>query len=103
MYKYAQQLKEAGFPQNEPDRYTSDGQWIPEDERIYIPTLSEVIRECGQFLSSLYRVSISEYSSKSDKKSKGGWEAISIYDSTWEWGETIEEAVVKLWLTLNNK
>lgn len=44
----AKQLEDAGFPQREGDWYTSDGQWIPEEERRYYPTLSELMEACKE-------------------------------------------------------
>jgi len=117
------QLKEAGFPQNKKYAYTISplskntepfllSMNLSKDNNGYAnllasgyevyacPDLTELLKECDQQIDSLYRISISEYSAKSDKKSKGGWEAISIYESIFEWGETPEEAVARLWLTI---
>jgi len=97
MYKYAKQLKEAGFPQGEPEHYTTEGDWIPEEERIYIPSLSELIDECG------------------GNKISGFQLQQEIIDGVISWnayveypkevigrGYTPDEAVVNLWLILNN-
>ena len=97
MYRYAKQLKEAGFPQGEPDQYTTDGQWIPKEERIYIPSLSEVIKECGNYITSCQAGE--DYYIVSKHKSYGIQTDVEKTAS----GKNLEEAVVNLWLTLNNK
>jgi len=97
-YELAKQLKDAGFPQRDADWYTSDGQWIPENEREYIPTLSELIEACGEHFYGLLR-GVGD-----------GWQA----GESWNYdffdlnkticdGSTPEEAVAKLWLELNKK
>ena len=51
----AQKLKDAGFPWREGDWYTSDGQWLKEDERYWEPSLSELIEAIGGYAFQLHR------------------------------------------------
>lgn len=89
-------LKNAGFPQKEGDWYTSDGQWIPEEERRYIPTLSELIEACGEFneLVNLGDKWIAYGGGKDTVRNVEQWHAFGE-------GSTPEEAVANLWLALN--
>jgi hypothetical protein len=70
-----------------------------------LPTLSELIEACGDKFESLYKVYGITASAKSSGKA-GGYEAIAVQvnefsEHQWEWGKTPEEAVAKLWLSLN--
>ena len=98
-YEICKQLKDAGFPQGIPDCYTFEGDWIPEEERRYVPTLSELIEACGNEFGSLSRWGgFRKFTPLSDE-----WVCWKVngdgYDSCG--GKTPEEAVVKLWLELN--
>src|SRR2546423_9101291 len=96
-YTLAKGLEQAGFPQG------SKGTWAyPPDaivgrakDRVYVPTLAELIEACGDRFSGLTR---------------------DAHPSPWKWiahgtdgatvdarGGTAEEAVARLWLGLNKK
>jgi hypothetical protein len=90
-YKLAKMLKDAGFPQ------TGKGSWIVDPDtlvarradRVYLPTLSELIQACAENFIML------------NQHNPNAWGAVgsSHYD---ERGNTPEEAVARLWLALNN-
>ena len=89
-YELASQLRDAGFPQigkgghlGPPDKLV----WRASD-RVYCPTLSELIAACTTFCS-LYR--------RGDD-----WCADGL-DQPEQRGKTPEEAVARLWLALNRK
>jgi len=106
-YELAKELKDAGFPQDKTKgkcmpfykegggdesrtstcAYYAATSLPPQEDIIKIPTLSELIEACGEEFDQLCK-----------------------YDDCWrawgkdgdpERGNTLEEAVVKLWLTLN--
>ena len=87
-YELAKSLMDAGFPQ------IGKGSLIgPLDklvwrsgDRVYAPTLEELIAACGENFSSL-------------KKQDDGWLAYANYDQSY-FAETPVEAVVHLWLAL---
>jgi len=89
-YKLAKQLKEAGFPQKKPLFYD-----YTRKEKYKNPTLSELIKECGErFEALIYQ--------------KGGWVAISNMDNymmkqNFKCVPTPSDAVAKLWIKLNKK
>jgi hypothetical protein len=86
-YELAKQLKIAGFKD-------SNG-WVWHDsETLPMPTLSELINACGEDFISLIHPPI-----------VGAWEAYAqpVDDSIDSVGSTPEEAVAKLWLSLNKK
>lgn len=103
-YELALKLKESGFPQ------TGNGitpqAWICNQDHskkellaVYIPTLSELIKACGEELEDLRRdghgwVAINglNWERKFDKD-------MTLYES----GSSPEEAVANLWLALNKK
>ena len=100
-FELAKRLKEAGYPQkfkttNE-THYTLEGkvmntipiQYHP-DETIYAPSISELIEACGDGFSALKPFG-KEWVAENKKKHGGML------------GKTIEEAVTKLWLTINEK
>ena len=105
-YELAKKLKDAGFPQADPNRALNVGtfQYVGDNSDketlCYIPTLSELIEACG------------EQKSLGLERNYGGmWTA---YKDTQLWndvdgykyqarGTTPEEAVAKLWLALNKK
>lgn len=91
-YSLAKQLKDAGFPQRENgviyEHYVKE----PEsEEKIYSPTLSELIEACGDKFMGLHHYA--------DTKT---WLAVSD-ENTYVNAPTPEEAVAKLWLELNKK
>ena len=95
-YELAKQLKEAGFPQvgnlHEGSYLHISGE--PDRLAVVEPTLSELIEACGSNFDELTR----------DKRNTGGdWLATYwIQDLTYQGqGETPEEAVARLWLSLN--
>jgi hypothetical protein len=97
-YKLARDLSDAGFPQE------GRGTWIGDPaaivmrraDRVYLPTLSELIAACGK--CGLLPVE------------PDGWEAVYPVGqnpyrdaSHVAFGSTPEEAVAHLWLALNGK
>ena len=97
-YELANELKEVGFPQG------GKGTWtLPPDslvarraDRVYSPTLEELIEACGRAFRSL------------TWQSDGRWDAfiygpIDTVGGTNHIGATPTEAVARLWLTLNKK
>lgn len=104
-YELAKELKEARFPQTTDIRdLTCDcgitdceihGQ---EHERVYIPTLSELIEVCGDDFEGVRRVLTS------DTCRFLYWLAECTNDrGICCQGDTPEEAVARLWLALNKK
>jgi len=97
-YELAKQLKDAGFPQKNSNEYTL---WIIDEgkEACQLPTLSELIEACGEnfrtiILHTQYR-----------KKLLKPWEAVpnkKLIQAKSASGVTPEEAVAKLWLSLNS-
>jgi hypothetical protein len=94
-YQLCKKLKDAGFPQR------GDGKDLGINkkdtpllsqilENVYFPTLSELIKECGDEYLML-------------TKAKYGWIADSIDPTDRTTGKTPKEAVAKLWLKLKNK
>lgn len=79
-YELAKELKEAGFPKK----------WCYREGMIEIPTLSELIQACNpgvDFILDSTRLTVLWYA-ECRRKGVGH-------------GSTPEEAVAKLWLTLN--
>jgi len=100
--KLAKQLKDVGFTQE------GDGEMVKYDcemkeqfliaentgvEDIYIPTLSELIEECGEEFDELVRLS-EEWIARGNYSNNDG---IKVF------AKTPEEAVAKLYLKLNDK
>lgn len=100
-HEIAKKLKDAGFPQGEPDQYTTDGQWIPEDERQYIPSLSELIDAC---YSPEYDEAV--VVAKYDTNRYAAWLALEdaeeVQNHYYE-SSTAEEAVANLYIALHGK
>ena len=99
-YKLAKQLKDAGFPQEKKKLdggdYISDPKCMGDCEPsciAYIPTLSELIKACGNGFENLSSIRGSWFANYD------GWR-VKIIDVK---GKTPEEAVAKLWLKLNKK
>lgn len=121
-YNLAKQLKDAGFPQNKSDFYYATINWVSQEFgeskecEPYLrygsggwvdtfltatPTLSELIEACGDGFKGLFP----------PRETNGGWLAVEtvgqidkdgtfMFWSFWA-GQTPEEAVAKLWLSLN--
>lgn len=97
-YELLKKLKDAGFPQREPDMYTFEGEWIPEEEREYIPTLSELIEACMNLSPNHFTMGGMNtwWALMRDKKNTVAIVPVQV-------GATPEEVVAKLWLELNKK
>lgn len=89
-YGLAKRLRNAGFPQG------GNGSWIgPANtlvwrsrDRIYVPTLEELIEACGG--KSLKLVADAE----------GAWSAVSYVQAKSAEGSSADEAIGRLWLVL---
>ena len=105
-YKLAKQLLKAGFPQ--PKYFTAGNYHEKNEEMIFIPTLSELIKACPK------EVKAPNHNTKAQKPIEhlfrlgwgDGWYAgYEFYESSiielYGWGKTPEEAVARLWLQLN--
>lgn len=96
-YELTKELKDAGFPILdficEEVIHTADS---CEHCRAVTPNLSELIKACGD---RFYSIFVSQYT-KTDRL----WIA-ETFENDWiqTSGKTPEEAVAKLWLTLNKK
>lgn len=97
-YKTAKKLKDAGFPQCSPNTvYLSppnnlkceNGEWV------YIPTLSELIAECGDDFISLEK--------HDDEFNAMGWWPKGTDTTTGYTDIKPEIALAYLWLALNEK
>ena len=94
-YEQAKELEEAGFPQGR------RGTWIfPDDQlvarakdRVYAPTLEELIEACGDDFEALIKQAGGWKAVATGKSNPGGTDPIS--------GATPSEAVARLWLALN--
>jgi hypothetical protein len=90
-YKLAKELRDAGFPQGGRGTYVgpSDSLVWKSGDRVYVPTLSELIEALPKNRFSLHRV-------------EEGWIAqhVEIPDSG-RFYFSPEEAVADLWLVLN--
>lgn len=95
-YELAKELKEVGFPQNDPKTHFPEvcqyEEKKPSDCYISTPTLEELIEACGEGVFTLY-------STPANKK----WEAtITRWEQTIRGeGSSAIEAVARLWLALN--
>lgn len=90
-YDLAKKLEEAGFPQG------GNGRWIGPPsalvlrsrDRVYVPTLEELIRACGGHFGALSR-----------NGNNIGWYAFNYANDISCNGSTPTEAVARLWLAL---
>jgi hypothetical protein len=90
-YELAKKLADAGFPQQ------GNGYWVIQPDilvarrvdRVYVPTLSELIEACGEHF-----IMLNQHSSNS-------WGAVGGPHHD-ECGRTPVEAIARLWLTLND-
>ena len=93
-YELAKLLKDAGFSQ------FGKGTWTyPPDkivthytDRVYDPTLSELIEACGETFDSLRRVGFTDWQAE-DRSYTGSGPVFC--------GNSTEEAVARLWLALH--
>jgi hypothetical protein len=102
-YELAKQLKDAGFPLNpHRDWDKSDFAWLPcneitkqDREKLWIPSLSELIKACGDgFIKLVYQKdNYGNHYMTYKLNSNGSCQVFSCL--------TPEEAVAKLWLELN--
>ena len=86
-YKLAKKLEEAGFPDvvmSYPEKMSDPIKWV-------MPSLSELIYECGDNISSIHREGACWYASQ------------YVDTDLSNEGSTPEEAVANLWLKLNGK
>ena len=95
-YSLAIELKNAGFPQGGTGRWIVDPSLIVvrTGDRAYIPTLSELIEECGENFETLVRYKDGTYRAYR----RNGPEDLQAIPSN-----TPTEAVARLWLALNKK
>lgn len=129
-YELAKQLKDAGFPVGR-DGYFDYIDVTLEDDKLYIPTLSELIEACGETTEVLLNpghlvspeYTVTAYFSLSVRnQTHFGCEHCTHKEEGLTWtaeypvyrrdfqgtypkaqGKTPEEAVAKLWLELNKK
>jgi len=95
-YELAKKLKDAGFPQ--PDVNIGRGQWMAGDigqDGAYGPTLSELMKACGEEFDELEKRGDTYFAFGSSKNS-----ANMKIKPFLGGGSTSEEAVAKLWLKL---
>jgi hypothetical protein len=93
-YSLANELKEAGFPQGGRGSWTVDPNrlFVRFDDRAYVPTLEELIKECADDFDGLRRLD------------RGTWQCTSLSDAAAiHNGKTPTEAVARLWLAVNKK
>ena len=96
-YKLALKLKEAGFPQDRTNQIKECGGWggIGGDEDVINPTLSELIKACGNRFAML-AIGQGKWYARADQTCDE-----CAFDEPIAYGETPEEAVANLWLALN--
>jgi hypothetical protein len=95
-YELAKELKDAGFPQEKCSSLIYQGK----SEAIGCPTLEELIEKCGDGFAQLHRRWVN-----------GTYHAFGgeylVGPSKWQFElmdyPTADEAVARLWLTLNKK
>lgn len=99
-YELALKLKEEGFPQGMDNFVDPDNTICTVDytckESIYCPTLSNLIKACGDKFYELVKC-------VSGPKVTFSWFAISITLKVFGTGLSPEEAIANLWLELNKK
>jgi len=105
-YELALKLKEAGFPQEGKNGYWINSAGVTSSikkEAPYVPTLSELIEACGsQFL--MLRRGLGDKPNHIIDKKEGAWMCeCAAWDRPRFLGDTPEEAVANLWLSLNKK
>lgn len=105
-HELAQQLKDAGFPQDIPEWRSGPDIGLVDDTQkpnmtadeieatfVYDPTLSELIDACGEHFFAL--------SAPIERKGYENW--VASGGTKMQKGPTPEEAVAKLYLALNEK
>lgn len=110
-YRLAKQLKDAGFQQAGKghaacDSYDDDQNCRDDGHIAYLPTLSELIKACGDSFDYLR----APYGSPEDTDFDVFWSAFSrrnnlttpLLIKVQGEGSTAEDAVAKLWLKLNS-
>lgn len=112
-YELAKQLKDAGFRQVWPDGkgelYIGEKKEDGMNEGVYIPTLSELIEACGNDFKSLIQHDVLNDLSMGFIRAHGKFSASmhhrnpEVWKNTMFGGHSPEEAVAKLWLSLNMK
>ena len=98
-YELAKQLSDAGFPQG------GQGKWVlpPEtiiarrEDRVYVPTLSELIEACGSNFQALFREQ-DRWTAQQELPANDPGGKFHIATAV-----TPEDAVALLWLALNKK
>ena len=90
-YELARKLKDAGFPQSELARAQQQAGY----DYVSLPNLSTLIEVCGEGFGALGR-------------EPNRWVACEYVSERGEWsnvheGETPEDAVARLWLSLNGQ
>ncbi len=108
-YEQAKELKDAGFPQDDTSSTHSWNDFGGHPELVVYPTLSELIEACGEEFESLTYFR-DEDGSLWHADSQGeirpdldGERCVSGCCGKHGKGVTPEEAVARLWLTLNKK
>jgi hypothetical protein len=91
-YELASELREADFPQGGKGNWTLRADYLVarRADRVYVPTLSELIEACGKEFRSLIL---------EDDQS---WTVFSADDEMFA-GPSAEDAVARLWLASNKK
>lgn len=107
-YDLALELKNAGFPQRQMggNHVLPSGEILPyiQANTAYIPTLEELIEECGEDFYSLRTADGKKWVAHPKKM----LEALAVFatspNKSWSWnaaiGDSSAEAVAKLWLAL---
>jgi len=88
-YKLAKSLKDEGFPQNEHFEMNTCNITDFTDERVAVPTLSELIDECGTGFKLFSHTK--------------GYVALREAEKIERFYETPEEAMGRFWLKKNKK
>src|SRR5258708_5955014 len=93
-YDLAKELSDAGLPQGGKGAWTypPDSLLARSRNRVYVPTLSELVEACGDF-----NLKIRPHRAVASKLMKGNSQITKTE------GDTPEEAVARLWLALNRK
>jgi hypothetical protein len=89
IYELALKLREAGFPQggNGTWAFPPDAIVVRRSERVYVPSLAELVEACGDENFKLWH-------------DIGGWHAEKIDHGDTQYYASPEEAVARLWLAL---
>src|SRR5215211_8581478 len=94
-YALAKALQDAGFPQEGAGKWVGDPASLimRRADRIYAPTLEELIEACGD-----RELTLSKCEDESNHTYE--WRAIATYQEPRGYGSTPSEAVARLWLAL---